>query len=312
MMALSLGTSAQRLSSSYLRGDVNNDGIVNGSDVNVLINILLGKYVEPTYQPVEIMTINGVEFTMVLVEHGTFTMGAADDDSDAGDREKPAHQVTLTQDFYIGQTEVTQELWQAVMGNNPSYFNENGSSSAGSAHTGYYFETNLQRPVEYVSWSDCQEFIAKLNQITGGLFRLPTEAEWEFAARGGNLSQGFKYAGSDDIAAVAWYYDNTYALGISNPDYGTHTVATLSPNELGLYDMSGNVWEWCQDWYNSNYYSVSPENDPTGPMYGTDPVARGGCWTLKASGSRLSYRVARGQTRRDRDLGFRLALSLPR
>ena len=172
--------------------------------------------------PSNTFTANGVSFTMKFVEGGTFQMGATSEQgSDATSAESPVHSVTLS-GYWMGETEVTQELWQAVMGSNPSYFSG----------------TNL--PVEYVSWNDIvNDFLPKLNNMTGKNFRLPTEAEWEYAARGGK-SGGYKYAGSDDVGSVAWYYDNSSSK--------THTVKTKSPNELGLYDMSGNVWEWCQDW----------------------------------------------------------------
>ena len=162
-------------------------------------------------------TVNGVSFTMKLVEGGTFQMGATSEQgSDAYNSEKPVHSVTLS-NYYLGETEVTQALWNAVMGSNPSYFEGDAL------------------PVEQVAWNDCQEFIRKLNQKTGKNFRLPTEAEWEYAARGGKKSNGYKYAGSNDIGSVAWYTNNS--------DSKTHPVKGKSPNELGLYDMSGNVWE---------------------------------------------------------------------
>lgn len=233
-------------------------------------------------------TVNGVSFTMVAVEGGTFTMGATPEQgSDAESDEKPAHQVTLSS-FNIGQTEVTQALWQAVMGSNPSRF------------TG-----DLQRPVEKVSWDDCQTFITKLNQMTSQNFRLPTEAEWEYAARGGNKSQGYKYSGSNTIGDVAWYSDNSYALGSSNPDYGTHPVATKAPNELGLYDMSGNVWEWCQDWFGD--YSSSAQTAPTGPASGSLRVNRGGGWNYYAGNCRGSNRHSNNPSYTYNFLGFRLA-----
>ena len=273
--------------------DTNLVGGVTMDDLTALINYLLTN-VWPWDEPVtETFTVNGVSFKMVAVEGGTFMMGASDDDLEASDREKPAHQVTLSS-YSIGKTEVTQALWQAVMGSNPSYFTP----------TNGYAE-NLQRPVEKVSWNDCQTFITKLNQMTGKNFRLPTEAEWEFAARGGKLSQGYKYAGSNNIGDVAWYYDNSYAVGSSSPEYGTHTVATKAPNELGLYDMSGNVWEWCQDWYGS-YTSVT-QTDPDEPA-GYFRVPRGGSWDFNAWYCRVSYRFSGGPDICWYDLGLRLAL----
>ena len=210
----------------------------------------------------ETITVNGVSFDMIKVEGGTFTMGATSEQGyDACDSEKPAHQVTLS-DYYIGETEVTQALWQAVMGNNPCSF------------IGKY------NPVESVSWNDCQEFIRKLNSLTGRTFRLPTEAEWEFAARGGNESKGYKYSGSNSIDNVAWY--------TSNSGSKTHAVKTKSPNELGIYDMSGNVCEWCQDRYGS--YSSNAHTNPKGPSSGSYRVLRGGSWLNYAWDCRVSYR----------------------
>ncbi len=178
------------------------------------------------------ITVNGVSFVMKPVEGGTFQMGS--NDSEAYDDEKPVHSVTVST-FYMGETEVTQALWKAVMGsnNNPSY----------------YEGDNL--PVEGVSWNGSQEFIRKLNSLTGRSFRLPTEAEWEYAARGGNRSNGTKYAGGSRIGSVAWYYDNSRDK--------THAVKGKSPNELGLYDMSGNVRERCSDWY-GDYDSGSSDS----------------------------------------------------
>ncbi|MBR6247566.1 MAG: leucine-rich repeat domain-containing protein, partial [Muribaculaceae bacterium] len=209
------------------RDNVDGEGGVDGNDLNMLINILLGKVVIPEPLTEETFTVNGVSFKMMPVEGGTFTMGATPEQgSDASSNENPTHQVTLS-NFSIGQTEVTQALWQAVMGSNPSRF------------TG-----DLQRPVEYVTWNQCQTFITKLNQLTGHNFRLPTEAEWEFAARGGNQSRGYKYSGSNTVGDVAWYWDNIPSQSSGTAGYGTQTVATKAPNDLGLYDMSGNVWEW--------------------------------------------------------------------
>jgi formylglycine-generating enzyme required for sulfatase activity len=211
-------------------------------------------------------TVKGVSFRMKLVKAGTFMMGATPEmEDDALDREFPVHKVTLTKDYYMGETQVTQALWQAVMGKNPSKF-----------------KGNDQRPVESVSWNDCQDFIEQLNRITGEHFRLPTEAEWEFAARGGNESKGCRYAGSNDLDEVAWYIDNS-----NSP---TSQVATKQPNELGLYDMSGNVWDWCADWYDEDYYKTSPEVDPQGPASGLIRVLRGGSWDYVARNCRLSCR----------------------
>ena len=226
-------------------------------------------------------TVNGVSFDMVEVVGGTFTMGAtAEQGSDAGKAEKPAHQVTLSS-YMIGKTEVTQELWEAVMGSNPSEFN--GS--------------NL--PVENVSWEDCQTFIRKLNALTDKNFRLPTEAEWEFAARGGNNSRGYKYSGSNTLSNVAWYDDNS-----SNK---THPVATKAPNELGIYDMSGNVWEWCNDGYGD--YTSASQTNPTVPNSGSSCVYRGGSWFYYASACRVSDRGYTDETTlRGAAFGLRLVL----
>ena len=236
----------------------------------------------------ETITVKGVSFTMIAVEGGTFQMGAQRDypidgnyDSDAYSDESPVHSVTLSS-YYIGETEVTQELWEAVMGNNPSYY------------SGY-----PQRPVEYVSWNDCQEFITKLNQLTGKNFRLPTEAEWEYAARGGNKSNGYKYSGSNTINNVAWYTDNCGSK--------THDVKTKAANELGIYDMSGNVWEWCQDWYGS--YSSGSQTNPTGPTSGSLRVNRGGSWSYLAKYCRVSDRDnGNSYYWTSYDIGFRLVL----
>ena len=242
-------------------------------------------------------TVNGVSFKMVKVVGGTFQMGATSEQgSDASDDEKPVHSVTLS-DYWIGETEVTQALWYAVMGKRPTPDGDPWSSSYGLGDN---------YPAYNVSWDDCQTFITRLNQLTGQSFRLPTEAEWEFAARGGNSSQGYKYAGSNTIDDVARYYDNSYALGSSSPDYGAHPVASKSPNELGLYDMSGNVGEWCQDWYGS--YSSSAQTDPVGPSSGSSRVLRGGSWNYSARYCRVSDRYNFSPSYRYYDDGLRLAL----
>ena len=215
---------------------------------------------------------------MVYVEGGTFTMGAtAEQGSDVEDDEKPTHQVTL-KGFYICKYEVTQAEWKAVMGTNPSRFKGD----------------NL--PVERVSWFDCQEFIRKLNELTGKNFRLPTEAEWEYAARGGRRSYGAKYAGGSDIDNVAWYWGNSNRT--------THPVGTKRANELGLYDMAGNVIEWCQDWYGS--YSSSSQTNPIGPGSGNGRVLRGGSCSGDAGFCRLSYRSSINPDFWDGNFGLRL------
>ena len=224
---------------------------------------------------------DGICIEMVKVEAGTFMMGATSEMKNPYDDEKPVHQVTLTNDYYMGKYEVTQALWQAVMGKNPSYFKGD----------------NL--PVNYVRWKDCQRFISKLNSMTGRKFRLPTEAEWEYAARGGKKSRGYQYSGSSNISDVAWYDGNSGDK--------THPVGTKQANELGIYDMTGNVLEWCQDWYGS-YYSSSQTN-PTGATSGSRHVNRGGSWHSNVRRSSSSCRYGVIYVDRDLDLGFRLALS---
>ena len=225
---------------------------------------------------------DGICIEMVKVEAGTFMMGATSEMKNPYDDEKPVHQVTLTNDYYMGKYEVTQALWQVVMGKNPSYFKGD----------------NL--PVNYVRWKDCQRFISKLNSMTGRKFRLPTEAEWEYAARGGKKSRGYQYSGSSNISDVAWYDGNSGDK--------THPVGTKQANELGIYDMTGNVLEWCQDWYGS-YYSSSQTN-PTGATSGSRHVNRGGSWAKNVRRSSPSCRYGAIYVDRDLDLGFRLALSV--
>lgn len=228
-------------------------------------------------------TVNGVTFKMKYVEGGTFMMGANEDDGIndiATEQEKPRHSVTLS-NYYIGETEVTQALWKAIMGSNPSYF----------------IDDNM--PVEHVTWSDCQKFIGKLNAITNATFSLPTEAQWEYAARGGNKSQGYLYSGSNKIDDVAWYEDNSGET--------SHAVGTKQANELGLYDMSGNAWEWCSDWYGN--YNASSQNDPTGSSTGQYRVNRGGSWAAPARFTRVSYRFNLSDPNSN-DVAFGLRLAL--
>ena len=226
------------------------------------------------------ITVNGVSFEMVYVEGSTFDMGATTEQgSDAYSGEKPVHSVTLS-DYYIGKCEVTQDLWEAVMGSNPSNFK------------------GAQNPVEQVSWNDCQEFISRLNRLTGRTFRLPTEAEWEYAARGGNKSRHYKYSGSDNIDDVAWYYNNSGKK--------TRAVGTKTANELGIYDMSGNVWEWCSDWYGG--YSAGAQTNPQGPSSGSFRVLRGGGWSGNAWLCRVSNRFNIDPSSSRSNDGLRLVL----
>ena len=237
-------------------------------------------------------SVNGVSFKMIMVLGGTFCMGAQRDDpngrnydEDADYDEAPVHDVTLD-NYYIGETEVTQQLWKAVMGENPSY------AQTGS---GVY-----NRPVEQVSWDVIvNEFLPKLNALTGREFRLPTEAEWEFAARGGNKSKGFKYSGSNNIKEVAFYVENSKNR--------TWEALSLTPNELKLYGMSGNVWEWCSDWYGD--YQNGSSNNPHGALSGRYRVLRGGGFRAGANLCRPTSRNCNRSSYRNYATGFRLALS---
>ncbi|MBD5297053.1 MAG: formylglycine-generating enzyme family protein [Bacteroides sp.] len=221
------------------------------------------------YDPVETFTVNGVSFDMIEIEGGSYKMGS----NDGKDDEKPVHDETVAT-FQIGKTEVTQELWEAVMGTNPSNFKG---------------EANL--PVEMVSWPDCNTFITRLNEATGKNFRLPTEAEWEYAARGGNKSQGYTYSGSNTLDDVAWYNDNS--------DSKTHPVAQKQPNELGIYDMSGNVYEWTSDKYCTDYNQ---------PRTSSNRVYRGGSWYGTPNNARVAYRYGFSESNTGISLGLRLAL----
>ena len=291
---LVIGQHSVTLSKSGYRDESRNFDILENQTTRLEIDLKRQeqevKPVVPAVAQSKTYTANGVQFKMVYVEGGTFQMGATSEQgSDAYSWEKPTHQVTLSS-FSIGETEVTQELWEAVMGSNPSYF------------TG-----NSQRPVEEVSWNDCQTFITKLNALTGQTFRLPTEAEWEYAARGGNQSKGYKYSGSNTIGDVAWYWYNIPSQTSGTAGYGTQPVGTKSPNELGLYDMSGNVWEWCSDaWYS---YESSSQTNPTHPgVSGSSRVYRGGGWYDCAGRCRVSIRNYDAPTYTRNYLGLRLAL----
>ncbi|MCI7645651.1 MAG: bifunctional serine/threonine-protein kinase/formylglycine-generating enzyme family protein, partial [Bacteroidales bacterium] len=236
------------------------------------------------------ITVNGVTFTMVRVEGGTFMMGATSEQTDADFDEKPAHRVTLS-DYYIGQTEVTQALWEAVMGETPT-------SDGDQWETKYGLGDNY--PAYYISYDDVLSFISKLNSLTGRTFRMPTEAEWEYAARGGNKSKGYRYSGGNTLDNVGWYWGNSSSKA--------HPVVQKSANELGLYDMSGNVCEWCSDWLGD--YSSSSQTNPTGPSTGISRVLRGGSWDSDATTfSRVANRGYNSPWIRSSAYGVRLAFS---
>ena len=236
------------------------------------------------------ITVNGVTFTMVRVEGGTFTMGATSEQTGAERNEKPAHRVTLS-DYYIGQTEVTQALWEAVMGETPTSDDDQWKPKYGLGDN---------YPAYNISYNDVLSFISKLNSLTGRTFRMPTEAEWEYAARGGNKSKGYRYSGGNTLDNVGWYEENSGEK--------THPVAQKSANELGLYDMSGNVREWCSDWYGT--YSSSSQTNPTGPSTGSYRVLRGGGWrSSNATYCRVAYRGYGSPSERYNAYGVRLALS---
>lgn len=237
----------------------------------------------------KVVTVNGVSFTMLPVEGGTFSMGATSEqyngyspDSD----EKPVHTVTVSS-FYMAETEVTQALWYAVMGARPTSDGSKWSSDYGLGDN---------YPAYLISYNDCLEFISKLNDLTGMTFRMPTEAEWEYAARGGNKSKGYIFSGSNTPGDVAWYTENS---GLK-----THPVKTKKANELGLYDMSGNVWEWCSDWEGA--YDSSDQTDPTGPDNGSYRVLRGGGWFSDATYCRVAHRSSSIPSIRRYNYGLRL------
>ena len=236
-------------------------------------------------------TVSGLSFDMVYVEGGTFRMGGTEEQGeDAWVGEKPVHSVTLS-DYYIGKYEVTQGLWKAVMGTGV----EEQMEKAGESDL---YGVGDDYPMYYVSWDEAQEFVSKLSELTGKKYVLPTEAQWEYAARGGVKSRGYKYSGSNTIDDVAWYDGNS--------ETAAHPVGTKLPNELGIYDMSGNVWEWCSDWY-SDYSDVS-QTDPTGPSSGSFRVFRGGSWFNSAGRCRVSNRHDGDPGYRTDNLGFRVAL----
>lgn len=230
-------------------------------------------------------TVGGVEQRMRWIAPGTFMMGSPASDRESFGDEKPEHEVTLTHGYWLADTPVTQALWRAVMGDEPSHFKGD------------------DRPVEKVSWEDCQRFCERLNQRmpAGFLARLPTEAEWEHACRAGTTTP--RYDG--DLGSIAWFSDNSEGQ--------THSVKQKEPNRWGLYDMLGNVYEWCQDcWDYGTPYSSEPQQDPKGPATGGDRVFRGGSWVVLARGVRAAYRSGDPPGGRDQNLGLRLARDQPK
>lgn len=228
----------------------------------------------------KIITVKGVSFTMVYVKGGAFMMGASDIQGEfAGKNEGPLHKVTLS-DYYIGKFEVTQKLWKVVMGNNPSKY------------------PGDDRPVDSVSWDDCNLFISRLNSLSGLIFSLPTEAQWEYAAKGGVFAEDFLFSGSNKIGSVAWFGKNTKA---------TKNVGIKQPNALGIFDMSGNVGEWCLDYY--DFYTASTLNNPSGPEGGSNRVTRGGDWYSEDIKCRTTYRIGAPPYSKYDDMGFRIVLN---
>ena len=236
----------------------------------------------------ETIEVNGYKFNMVKVKGGTFTMGATDDMGDYDNDERPPHQVTLT-DYSIGETEVTQGLWFAVMGTRPM-------SPDGDNH-----------PMKEVSYDESVDFIEKLNKMTGRHFHLPTEAQWEFAAKGGNQGRQTLYAGSNKFEEVGWCAENCWNLGKESPDFGNHAVGMKKPNELGIYDMSGNVWEWCHGSYER--YTEAPQVNPVlnEKTQGAFRCNRGGSWDYVSKSARVCNRRNRTRDFRNFNLGLRLA-----
>jgi formylglycine-generating enzyme required for sulfatase activity len=239
--------------------------------------------------PVEVRTqVTGI--VLRLIPSGDFTMGSPASEPGRRSEEGPLHQVTLTRPFYCGKFEVTQAQWQAVMGNNPSYYTNIGPDA----------------PVEQVSWDDCQVFLTRLCQMEGvanGTYRLLTEAEWQYACRAGTTTAYYFGNDASILGEYAWYWDNSFGT--------THPAGQKKPNAFGLHDMHGNVWEWCQDWYSPSYYNISPRTDPAGPGYGEDRVHPGGALNHNAVNCRSAMRFRSTPDFREFDVGFRIARTIP-
>ena len=235
-----------------------------------------------------IETTLGLNMKMIYVEGGTFMMGAPEDDEEAWPDECPQHQVTLSS-YYIAEYEVTQSQWQKIMGT--TIYQQRDKTIWTDLHG-----VGSNYPMYYVNHDEAKAFCEKLTNLTGKTYKLPTDAQWEFAARGGNKSRGYKYSGSNSIDAIAWYENNSSST--------SHPVGQKQPNELGLYDMTGNVMEWCSDWNDS--YSSSHQINPEGPSSGQYRVLRNGGWEFPAESCRVSFRFASEPSNRDRLSGFRV------
>ena len=251
--------------------------------------------IEPELQEDYTETAFGMNLEMVYVKGGTFKMGAtAEQGKDAKADEKPVRTIKLDS-YHIGMYEVTQAQWKDVMGQDAIYDYDRGKGDT--------------YPVYYVNWIDAQEFCQKLSEATGKKYILPTEAMWEYAARGGIHKTNTKYAGSNDIEEVAWYRGNSGNYGI-DPDYGNHPVGTKKANALGIYDMCGNVWEWCSNWYRADEYNKIDDYNPQGPASGSKRVLRGGSWGFDAEGCRVSNRDYDDPDLHNLTVGFRVAVLL--
>lgn len=289
IIEFSISTIAPGTSGAPLIGKSGIIGMITDDEANTSQALSLTRILEligrPQYPYVSALAFVEDFFdpNMVRLKGGTYTMGCTSEQgSDCESNEKPSHQVTVS-DFYIGKYEVTQKEWRDIMGSSPSNF-----------------KNYDQCPVEQVSWDDIQEFLRKLNAKTGKNYRLPTEAEWEYAARGGSLSQKYKYAGSNNVDEVAWYSSNSGSK--------THPVGEKNPNELGLYDMSGNVEEWCGDGF--GVYPSDIQTNHQGPSTGLYRSLRGGSWKNKSQYCRIASRGNDYPHSRTQTSGFRLARSL--
>jgi len=253
----------------------------------VVLCTMAGTAFSETKEPPKKLEVDlggGVKMELILIPAGEFLMGSPDSDKDAMPSEKPQHRVRITKPFYLAKFLVTQEQWAAVMGKNPSYFK------------------NPKNPVENVNWDDCQKFLGKLSVKTGwpkSKFALPTEAQWEYACRAGSATRYHFGDAESKFGEYAWCRANSGGK--------THPVGEKKPNAWGLYDMHGNVWEWCQDWYDGGYYTHSKKDDPTGPAIGSIRAFRGGGWAYAAAGCQSASRFHSVPGARSFYVGLRVA-----